>query len=200
MKLRVGPFHWLAEQETVGHDIILPGRSTSCPTFFTQVTHTLGRKWPLSTHTHTPGETTNIDADTQAQTRMQGNGPHQRRAAGVCANANTHRHTLQNSYKPEITSPAHVNLTPPPPPQLIYTHHCSLHRDWKEESQDISSGSLSLGTESISLPSRGALPAWGTPCGRPGGPGWAGKGHGTQVVRGKRGHLGPEGQSYPQSE
>lgn len=51
MKLRVSPFHWLAEQETVGHDIILPGRSTSCSTFFTQVTHTLGRKWPLSTHT-----------------------------------------------------------------------------------------------------------------------------------------------------
>lgn len=120
MKLRVSLFHWLAEQETVGHDIILPGRSTSCPTFFTQVTHTLGRKWPLSTHTHTPGETTNIDADTQAQTRMQGNGPHQRRAAGVCANANTHRHTLQNSYKPEITLPVHVNLTPPTP--YSYTH------------------------------------------------------------------------------
>lgn len=26
------------------------------------------------------------------------------------------------------------------------------------------------------------------------------KGHGTQVVGGTRGHLGPEGQSYPQSE
>lgn len=70
------PEHWLTEQEAVGHDIIFPGRSTSCPTFFTQDTHTLARKWPLSTHTHTPGEITNTGSHTQAQTHMQGNGPH----------------------------------------------------------------------------------------------------------------------------
>ena len=199
MKLRVSLFHWLAEQETVGHDIILPGRSTSCPTFFTQVTHTLGRKWPLSTHTHTPGETTNIDADTQAQTRMQGNGPHQRRAAGVCANANTYRHTLQNSYKPEITLPVHVNLTPPTP--YSYTHTTAPYTVTGKRNHGIYPVDPYLWSQRVSPPpSRGALPAWGTPCGRPGGPGWAGKGHGTQVVRGKRGHLGPEGQSYPQSE
>lgn len=66
----------------------LPARHSSLKT------HTLTRKWPLSTHTHTPEEITNIDADTQAQTRMQGNGPHQWQAAGVCT---TQTHTSTHS-------------------------------------------------------------------------------------------------------
>lgn len=63
----VGPFPWLTEQETIGHDIILPGRSASCLTFFTQethTTHTFDRKWPLSTRK----EITNMDAGTQELT------------------------------------------------------------------------------------------------------------------------------------
>lgn len=100
----------------------LPARHSSLKTH----THSPGNG--LYQHTQTPGEITNTDADTQAQTRMQGNGPHQRQAAGVCANANTHKHTLQNSYKPEITWSVHVNLTPPQP---------SLHSDWKEALWDM---------------------------------------------------------------
>lgn len=62
-----------------------------------------------------------MDAGTQAPTHMQGNGQHQRQAAGVCAkHKHTRGHTLQKGYKPEITLSAHVNLTP----------HISLpHRD-----------------------------------------------------------------------
>lgn len=90
----------------------LPARHSSLKTH----THSPGNG--LYQHTHTPGETTNIDADTQVQTRMQGNGPHQQRTAGVWANANTHMHTPKNSNKPEITLSVHVNLTP--------THPCTL--------------------------------------------------------------------------
>lgn len=136
----------------------LPARHSSLKTH----THSPGNG--LYQHTHTPGEITNIDADTQAQTRMRGNGPHQRRAAGVCANAN--KRTLENSHKPEITSPVHVNLTPP----LL-----ALERGITGNA-GLSIGSLSLVAESFSPPSREALPAWGTPCGRPGGAGRAGKG------------------------
>lgn len=68
----------------------LPARHSSLKTH----THSPGNGLYQHTHTHTLlGETTNIDADTQAQTRMQGNGPHQQRAAGVWANANTPAHT-----------------------------------------------------------------------------------------------------------
>lgn len=65
--------------------------------------HTVVRKWPLSTYTLTPGEITNTKVDTQAETRMQGNGQHQQRAAGVCANPNTYKHTLKNGNKPGTT-------------------------------------------------------------------------------------------------
>lgn len=65
----------------------LPARHSSLKTL--THTHTLVRKWPLSTHTFAPGKITNTDADTQAKTRMQGNGEHEQRAAGVCANPNS---------------------------------------------------------------------------------------------------------------
>lgn len=54
-----------------------------------------------------------MDAGTQAPAHMQGNGQHQRRAAGVCAkHKHTRGHTRQKGFKPEITLSAHVNLTP----------------------------------------------------------------------------------------
>lgn len=63
-----------------------------------------------SINTHTLlGETTNTDLVTQARTRMQGNGPHQQRGAGVWANTNTSAHVLHNSNKQ-----LHVNFTPLP--------------------------------------------------------------------------------------
>lgn len=121
---------------------------------------------------------------------MQGNGPHQQWVAGVCANANTHK----NSNKPKITLSVHVNLPP-----LRSTQQC----EWKggdTGSAELTSGFLSLVTECFYPSSREVLPAWGTPCSRPMGSGQAGKGQGTQVVRGGRGHMALQGQSYPQSE
>lgn len=146
----------------------------------------------INTHTHSHGEIAHIDADTQAKTRMQGNEPHQRRAAGVCANANTPEHTLRSSYKPEITLGVHPNLpTPPSPPHT----HTSFLQGGSWEIQWI----LICGhAEFLSPLQRGSR--WGTPCGKLGGAGRAGKGHGTQVVEGTRGHMGPEGHAYPQSQ
>lgn len=74
------PWHHPPREEHFLPDILHSRRSH---------THTLVRKWPLSTHTLTPGKITNTDADTQAKTRMQGNGQHEQRAAGVCANPNS---------------------------------------------------------------------------------------------------------------
>lgn len=63
----------------------------------------------------------------------------------MCANANTLKHTLQNSYKPEITPSVHVNLTPP---------HPSPRRDWKEESWDMQGYPVDpyLWSQRVSLP------------------------------------------------
>lgn len=64
-----------------------------------------------------------MDAGTQGPTHTQGNGPHQRQAAGVCAkHKHAGAHTLRKGYNPEITikraCKLHTTLFP------------SLHFDW----------------------------------------------------------------------
>lgn len=99
-----GPFHWLTEQETIGHDIILPGRSASCLTFFTQETHTTHiRQEMASINTHLQG-------NNQHGCWYTGSDTHLRKWATSTAGCRsvrktqTHRgHRLRKGYKPEIT-------------------------------------------------------------------------------------------------
>lgn len=76
-----------------------------------------------------------MDAGTQGPTHTQGNGSHQRQAAGVCAkHKQTGAHTLQKGYKPEITIKRACKLD--------ITLFPSLHFDWGITG--MSSGCLSL--------------------------------------------------------
>lgn len=156
----------------------LPARHSSLKT---HTTHTHQEMASINTHTHSGwGNNHHRRGYTKTHAHARKWATSTAGCRSVCKHKHMQAHTAKHSYKPEITLSVHVNLTPPIPP-------CTM-----------TSGSLSLVTESFNPPLQRGSPslgdtmrqAWGS---------WMGR-KGPWDTGGKRQQRTQEGQSYPQSE